>query len=176
MLPRRKKLLTFVIVINFLIEPLSTASLPTFTSSELASFDVNLTISLPSHLILGKLETASRTIVAGSPGIPFPESVNALTRPQVDMDENLAQKLTLEIKAGLRYVLQTENNVTLCVHGTGSTALEAVMDNVIEPGDRVLIPSYGVWGEHAADDASRFGAETVIVRKERGKTFAPKEV
>jgi alanine-glyoxylate transaminase/serine-glyoxylate transaminase/serine-pyruvate transaminase len=62
-----------------------------------------------------------------------------------------------DVKKGLRYIFQTENPWTLPLSGSGSAAIDAVMDNMIEPGDIVLIPSYGLWSTRAADIAERLG-------------------
>jgi alanine-glyoxylate transaminase/serine-glyoxylate transaminase/serine-pyruvate transaminase len=54
-------------------------------------------------------------------------------------------KLMQEVQALLRYVFQTENELTVPVSGTGSAGMEASC-NLIEPGDRVLIAIQGYFG------------------------------
>ena len=58
----------------------------------------------------------------------------------------------------LRYVFRTENRLTMAVSGTGSAGMEAVVVNLIEPGDRMLVCVNGVFGARMVDVAGRLGA------------------
>lgn len=62
-----------------------------------------------------------------------------------------------DIKEGIRYVFQTKNELTLAISTSGHGGMEAVMCNLLEPGDKVLITVNGIWGERAALMASRYG-------------------
>lgn len=62
-----------------------------------------------------------------------------------------------EIKAGIQYVFQTRNELTLAVSASGHGGMEAVLSNLLEPGDKVLIAVNGIWGKRAADMATRYG-------------------
>ena len=59
----------------------------------------------------------------------------------------------------LRYVFQTENRLTMAVSGTGSAGMEAVVVNLIEPGDKMLVCVNGVFGARMVDVAERAGAQ-----------------
>ncbi|KAJ8918587.1 hypothetical protein NQ315_013092 [Exocentrus adspersus] len=61
-----------------------------------------------------------------------------------------------EIKEGLRYVFQTQNDLTLAISASGHAGMEAVLSNLVEPGERVLIAINGIWGIRAADMATRY--------------------
>lgn len=63
-----------------------------------------------------------------------------------------------EIKAGLQYVFQTRNRLTLALSTSGHGGMEASLINLLEPGETVLIVKCGIWGERAVDMASRIGA------------------
>ncbi len=69
-----------------------------------------------------------------------------------------------EVKLGLQYTFQTQNRLTLALSATGHAAMECVMANLVEVGDRVLVASNGIWGQRAADMAKRQG-ETMMARK-----------
>ncbi len=69
-----------------------------------------------------------------------------------------------EVKLGLQYAFQTQNRLTLALSATGHAAMECVMANLVEDGDRVLVASNGIWGQRAADMAKRQG-ETMMARK-----------
>ncbi|NXJ80077.1 SPYA protein, partial [Trogon melanurus] len=62
-----------------------------------------------------------------------------------------------EIKAGIQYAFQTQNQLTLAISGTGHCAMEAALLNLLEHGDTVLVAVNGIWGQRAADIARRLG-------------------
>lgn len=62
-----------------------------------------------------------------------------------------------DIKKGIQYAFQTENNMTISVSGSGHAAMECAVFNVVEPGESVLITVNGIWGERVAEIAERMG-------------------
>jgi len=62
-----------------------------------------------------------------------------------------------QVQEGLRYVFQTKNKWTLPIVGTGQLGAQAVLENLLEPEETVLIPTNGFWSERAADIAKRIG-------------------
>jgi len=80
-------------------------------------------------------------------------------------------KIMDECKAGIRYLFQTENRVTLALSSTGHGGMEAVMCNLLEPGDVILIANNGVWGERSADMARRHGATVQQLKVPAGSAF-----
>ena len=71
-----------------------------------------------------------------------------------------------DCKAGIQYVFQTKNTMTLALSSTGHSGMECVMTNLIEKGDKVLIANNGIWGERAMDMARRQGIVVLIsIRK-----------
>jgi alanine-glyoxylate transaminase/serine-glyoxylate transaminase/serine-pyruvate transaminase len=76
----------------------------------------------------------------------------------------------------LRYVFQTENELTVPVSGTGSAGMEAALCNFIEPGDRVLVAVKGYFGERMCDMAARYGAQVDRIDRPWGQVFDPDEI
>lgn len=68
-----------------------------------------------------------------------------------------------EVKNGLSYIFQTQNEVVCCLSGTGHSGMEATICNLLEPGDVILIAENGIWGQRAADMAQRHGEEAFSV-------------
>ncbi|MFO7952579.1 MAG: alanine--glyoxylate aminotransferase family protein [Bacillota bacterium] len=68
----------------------------------------------------------------------------------------------------LRYVFETENQITFPVSGTGSAGMEAALVNILEPGDKAVVGVNGVFGQRMVDVASRCGAEVIEVESEWG--------
>jgi alanine-glyoxylate transaminase/serine-glyoxylate transaminase/serine-pyruvate transaminase len=81
-----------------------------------------------------------------------------------------------ETQALLRYVFRTENRLTIAVSGTGSAGMEAVVVNLIEPGDAMLVCVNGVFGARMADVAGRAGAKVTTIERPYGEAFEPQEV
>ncbi|KAG8445398.1 hypothetical protein GDO86_010253 [Hymenochirus boettgeri] len=81
-----------------------------------------------------------------------------------------------DIKQGIQYAFQTQNNLTLAVSGSGHCAMETAFFNVVEKGDIVLIAVKGIWGERAADIAGRIGADVRYLSKPVGEAFTLTEV
>ncbi len=73
----------------------------------------------------------------------------------------------------LRFVFETENQITFPVSGTGSAGMEAAMVNMVEPGDKVIVGVNGVFGQRMVDVASRCGAEVIEVSAEWGHPIDP---
>jgi aspartate aminotransferase-like enzyme len=76
-----------------------------------------------------------------------------------------------DILKNLQYVFQTENEVfVLTSSGTGS--VECAVSNAINPGDKVVVPVYGVFSERLKEKVARRGAKVIEVPVEWGD--APK--
>merc|ERR1719150_2504677 len=80
-------------------------------------------------------------------------------------------KIMDDIKAGVRYIFQTSNPMTLALSATGHAAMECVMTNLLEPGRTVLICNSGIWGVRSANMARRQGATVKEITAEAGTNF-----
>ena len=65
---------------------------------------------------------------------------------------------------------------TALLSGTGSLGMEAGFANLLEPGDKALILSNGVFGERMAEMAARLGADVTVLRAPLGLPFDVAEV
>jgi alanine-glyoxylate transaminase/serine-glyoxylate transaminase/serine-pyruvate transaminase len=81
-----------------------------------------------------------------------------------------------EIKAMLRQVFLTKNEMTFPVSGTGSAGMEFCFVNLIEPGDNVIICVNGVFGTRMVDVAERCGAEVTKVEAPWGRAIEPPQI
>jgi aspartate aminotransferase-like enzyme len=69
---------------------------------------------------------------------------------------------------GLKYVFETNQNVyVLTSSGTG--AVECAIGNVVDPGDKVVVPFYGVFSERLKEKVKRHGGKVVEVPIDWGK-------
>lgn len=104
---------------------------------------------------------------------PYPEVVDALTRPMLGHLDPVFLTILDETCDRLRSVFRTDNSLTLPISGTGSAGMEASFVNVVEPGDVVVIGVNGVFGQRMCDVAARCGAEVVRVEAEWGQPIDP---
>ncbi|XOV94622.1 MAG: pyridoxal-phosphate-dependent aminotransferase family protein [Bacteroidota bacterium] len=81
-----------------------------------------------------------------------------------------------DIKASLQKLFQTNNKLTIPVSGTGSAGMETCFVNLVEPGDKVLILSNGVFGKRMQDLAGRLRAEVDALEFEWGTPVIPADV
>ncbi|XP_071036264.1 alanine--glyoxylate aminotransferase isoform X2 [Parasteatoda tepidariorum] len=69
-----------------------------------------------------------------------------------------------EVKIGIKYAFQTENEMTFAVSGTGHCAMETAICNVLEPDDKFLVASPGIWGDRALNIGQRLGAKCLQLK------------
>ena len=65
--------------------------------------------------------------------------------------------MTAEIQQGLQYLFQTDSKYVLLVSGSGHSGMEAVIANLLEPGETIVVSNHGIWGERVIDMAERYG-------------------
>jgi len=76
----------------------------------------------------------------------------------------------------LRYVFETENQLTIPISGTGTAAMETAVANMVEPGDSVIVCINGYFGMRIADMAARYGAEVRTLSRPWGEAFTADEI
>jgi alanine-glyoxylate transaminase/serine-glyoxylate transaminase/serine-pyruvate transaminase len=76
-----------------------------------------------------------------------------------------------EIQALLRLTFQTQNELTIALSGTGSAGMEAVIANLIEPGDRAIVGVNGVFGSRLATMVERSGGTALRIEVPWGTTI-----
>ena len=62
-----------------------------------------------------------------------------------------------EIQEGLQYAFQTKSKYTCLMSGSGHSGMEALITNLLEPGETIVVGNHGIWGERVLDIAERFG-------------------
>ncbi len=85
-------------------------------------------------------------------------------------------KIMDEAQAMLRILYQTENRMTIPISGTGSSGMETLVANLINPQDKVIVVRNGVFGGRIADTVSRFGGEVIPIDLEWGTVVTPEQI
>ncbi|MBW4620464.1 MAG: alanine--glyoxylate aminotransferase family protein [Cyanosarcina radialis HA8281-LM2] len=135
-----------------------------------------LSINNKQKLQLSPLNIPERLLLGPGPSNAHPTVLQAMnTRPVGHLDPAFLATMD-EIQSLLRYVWQTENQMTIAVSGTGTAAMEATIANAVEPGDVVLVGVAGYFGNRLVDMAGRYGAEVKTINKPWGQVFTIEEI
>ncbi len=114
-----------------------------------------------------------RLLLGPGPSPVAPSVLRALSLPTVGhLDPELFIAMD-EIRANLRGIFGTQNPATFAISGTGTSGMEAVLANLIEPGDGVLVATHGYFGARVAEIAARCGGDVIRVDGEWGKPSDP---
>lgn len=122
------------------------------------------------------LNPPHRVLLGPGPSDVHPRVLAALGMPLLGHLDPTFVAIMDQTQALLRSVFRTENRLTIAVSGTGSAGMEAVVVNLIEPGDKMLVCVNGVFGGRMVDVAGRAGAEVVAIERPYGEVFDPAEV
>ncbi len=76
----------------------------------------------------------------------------------------------------MREVWLCPSGQPMVVAGSGTLAMELAGANLVEPGDRALVVSTGVFGERFEDLLSRHGAEVTVLRAPVGDIVDPNRI
>lgn len=117
-----------------------------------------------------------RILLGPGPSMVDPRILRAMAQPLVGHLDPFFLKLMDETQELLRYVFQTENQLTIPVSGTGSAAMEAAVANMVEPGDAVLVCVNGYFGGRLAEMAGRYGGKVHTITQPWGQIFSPEQV
>ena len=123
------------------------------------------------------LENIEEILLMGpGPSCISPEVYKALSCKTLGHLDPYFIKIMDEIQVFLQNLMNTKNNLTLPISGTGSAGMEACFVNLIEPKDSVLILKNGVFGVRMEEVATRLGAEVDVIEFEWGTPLITEKV
>ncbi len=99
-----------------------------------------------------------------------PEVLEAMSRQMVNHRGPEFIAMMHDVTDKLKKVFQTQNDLYILT-GAGTGGLEAVIVNMLSPGDEVLSVSIGVFGKRFADIAEAFGAKVKRLNFDWGKAI-----
>ena len=106
------------------------------------------------------LDTLDSVLIMGpGPLSVHPRIYQALAKPTLGHMDPQLFTLMDAIKEKLREVMDTKNEATIALSGTGSSGMEAVMVNLVEEGESMLVITNGYFSERMAEVARRVGAQ-----------------
>jgi len=118
----------------------------------------------------------TRLLMGPGPSNVASSVLAAMARPMIGHLDPEFVRLMEEVKAMLREVFLTRNEMTFPVSGTGSAGMEFCCVNLIEPGDEVIVGVNGVFGQRLSDVAARCGAKVIPVESAWGRIIEPEQV
>ncbi len=115
-------------------------------------------------------------LMGPGPSCVPPEVYSALSRATIGHLDPYFLNIAEELKEMLRRIMNTRNNLTIPISGTGSAGMEAAFVNLVEPGDKVLVLLNGVFGMRMQDVATRLGGTVDALEFRWGAPVEPEAV
>ena len=118
----------------------------------------------------------TRILLGPGPSDVHQRVLDAMARPTVGHLDPRFGEMMEEMKTLLRYAYQTENALTFPVSAPGSVGMESCFVNLVEPGDKVIVCSNGVFGRRMVENVKRTRGELVLVEDAWGKAVDPQKL
>jgi alanine-glyoxylate transaminase/serine-glyoxylate transaminase/serine-pyruvate transaminase len=126
--------------------------------------------------LVDELQPPDRLLMGPGPSETHPRVLRAFgTQPVGHLDPAFLEVMD-DTQELLREALRTDNEWTIPVSGTGSAAMEAAVGNLVEPGETVLVPENGYFGDRMAEMVRRAGGTVERVPGDWGEPLDPDAV
>ena len=116
------------------------------------------------------LDPPDRLLCGPGPSDVEPSVLAAMRRPMLGHLDPTFHAVLDEVTAMLRAVWRMPDGDVLALPSTGTSAMEAGIANLLEPGDTAIVAEAGYFGRRLADIAERHGANVVRVAAPWGET------
>ncbi len=120
------------------------------------------------HGTIPELNPSYRLLLGPGPCNVDPRILRIASAPQLGHIDPEFFAILEETAHMLRWMFQTQNEMTLCVSGSGFSGAEAVLCNLLEEGDTIIAGSLGFFSGKIVDISQRAGAHVVILETEPG--------
>jgi (S)-ureidoglycine-glyoxylate aminotransferase len=121
--------------------------------------------------VFDELSPPPRLLMGPGPVNAHPRVLQALSAPLLGQFDPAFRVYMKETMSLYRRVFETANRWTHVVDGTARAAIECAMVSLIESGDRVLVLSFGRFGQLMSEIARRAGADVHVVETAWGTVF-----
>ena len=125
---------------------------------------------------VGEFRPPARLLLGPGPSDVHPRVLRAMSAPLLGHLDPAFIAMMEEVKALLRMVFGTANDLTIPISGTGSAGMEACLVNLLEPGDAFVVGVNGVFGTRMAEVAERAGARVVRVEAPWGQIIRAEQI
>ncbi len=120
---------------------------------------------------LDELNPAPRLLMGPGPINADPRVLKAMSSQLLGQFDPQFRGFMRDTMALYRTFFETNNDWTLVLDGTARSAIEMVMMSAIEPGDKVLVCSFGRFGQLLDEIAQRCGAQVQVIQAPWGTVF-----
>jgi alanine-glyoxylate transaminase/serine-glyoxylate transaminase/serine-pyruvate transaminase len=117
-----------------------------------------------------------RALMGPGPSDVDPRVLAAMARPTIGHLDPEFVSMMDQVKAMLKTVLKTENELTMPVSAPGSAGMEACFVNLVEAGDKVIVCQNGVFGGRMRENVERVGGIAIMVEDAWGTPVDPAKV
>ena len=124
----------------------------------------------------GELKHDPRVLLGPGPSNLHPRVFRAMASPilgYLDPDFLAIMDHTMSL---LRHLFQTENELSITLPGTGMSAMETAVCNVVEPGDEVVVGIHGFFGQRLVEIVERHGGTAVRVEVDFGQVVGTDQI
>jgi alanine-glyoxylate transaminase/serine-glyoxylate transaminase/serine-pyruvate transaminase len=123
------------------------------------------------------LPATERILLGPGPSQIAPRVMRALATPVLShLDADFVPLLD-DVRTRLRHTFRASDGaLTLAVSGTGTSGMETMIANLVEPGRRVLAVVTGYFGERLVEMCRRYGADVTRLDVEWGRAVDPSAV
>jgi alanine-glyoxylate transaminase/serine-glyoxylate transaminase/serine-pyruvate transaminase len=116
------------------------------------------------------LPANERLLLGPGPSLISPRVMRALSAPMLSHLDPQFLEIMDDLRARLGRVFQApEGSLAFAVSGTGTSAMEVAVANVVKPGTRVLSIVTGYFGDRLSEMCRRYGAEVKKLDVEWGR-------
>lgn len=118
----------------------------------------------------GEIDPPERLLMGPGPVNAHPRVLRAMSAQLLGQFDPEFTAYMNETMALYRQVFQTVNQQTFLIDGTARAAIEAALVSLLQPGDAIVIASFGRFGGLLDEIAARCGATATVVEAEWGKS------
>jgi alanine-glyoxylate transaminase/serine-glyoxylate transaminase/serine-pyruvate transaminase len=120
------------------------------------------------------LPATERLLLGPGPSLISPRVMRAMAAPTLGHLDPLFLELMDDTRARLARVFQApEGSFAFAVSGTGTSAMEVAVANLVQPGTRVLSIVTGYFGDRLAGMCQRYGGDVRRLEVEWGRACDP---
>lgn len=123
-----------------------------------------------------ELSPSIRTLMGPGPSSVHPRVLKAMSTPLVGYLDPDFFKIMDDVWELLCYVLETTNELTIPVSGTGTAGMETCISNLVEADDEVLVCVNGYFGERMCEIVDRYGGKARRIETPWGKVTEPTRI
>ncbi|KAF2879809.1 hypothetical protein ILUMI_26336 [Ignelater luminosus] len=113
----------------------------------------------------------NKLLVTAGPTNCSPRVISALTQYSTTPVCKEMYQMMDDMREMLKYVFQTKNELTLALQNSGTGGLEAALANLVDPGEKIIIASGGIWGDRTVEKAKIRNIDVVKLECKPGEVY-----